>query len=593
MTQKNRFDISKLKGKLGQVRDWMESHHLPPGVVLLLMGIASTIWFLVRVIPKPSRASYPCMQVAAPPMSGLVVYLISLTGITLAFRKAKHNFIKARYLPALFFVIAAMAATGVAVFNGSTDAFSFSPQAKKMGPDDGPNQPIGKSHGIYPGRVVWIWNQAATNENCTNDIATSDYYFTPANTNKDVVSEMISSSVKKLSGKATVKESWDNFFKIHNMKKYNKESGYVKGQKIFIKINQGTSRWMLTPEEKLAGYYFTASAGPQSARRTQSFPVTETNPYVLLEILRELVDESGIDQKDISVGDPMTNIYGHNFEVWHKAYPDVLYLDKLSDAHGRSLTHETEKELIFYSDKSQNDKLFDVIEKADYLINLSNLKPHNIAGISLTAKNHFGSHSRTTASHLHYALMGIRGTSAMNGGYKKYRVLVDLMGSKYLGQNTVFYLVDGLFGGGAGETKPPVKYFMQPFNNDWSNSIFTALDPVALESVCYDFLRTEWDGINKHSPANNTSEINPSFNGVDDHLHQAADHANWPEGIVYDPDNSGRPLPSLGIHEHWNNAQLKQYSRNLGKDSGIELVAIPESLVGNGMTGMTEQVKNN
>jgi hypothetical protein len=130
---------------------------------------------------------------------------------------------------------------------------------------------------------------------------------------------------------------------------------------------------------------------------------------------------------------------------------------------------------------------------------------------------------------------------------------------------------------------------MEPFNNDWGNSIFTSLDPVALESVCYDFLRNEWDGINKHSPANNSSEIHPSFKGVDDHLHQAADKANWPEGIVYDPDNSGKPLPSLGVHEHWNNAQLKQYSRNLGKDNGIELVAIPESLVGKGMTGMTSQ----
>jgi hypothetical protein len=155
------------------------------------------------------------------------------------------------------------------------------------------------------------------------------------------------------------------------------------------------------------------------------------------------------------------------------------------------------------------------------------------------------------------------------------------MGSKYLGQNTVLYMVDGLFGGGAGETKGPVKYFMAPFNNDWSSSIFVSQDQVALESVCFDFLRTEWNGINKHDASNNASETGPNMNGVDDYLHQAADSSNWPTGILYDPDNSGKPLSSLGTHEHWNNAEKKQYSRNLGFNKGIELVSIPDTLVSN------------
>jgi hypothetical protein len=155
------------------------------------------------------------------------------------------------------------------------------------------------------------------------------------------------------------------------------------------------------------------------------------------------------------------------------------------------------------------------------------------------------------------------------------------MGSKYLGQNTMLYIVDGLFGGGASETRGPVKYFMTPFNNDWCNSIFLSQDQVALESVCFDFLRAEWNGINKHNILNNSSETAPNINGVDDYLHQAADSSNWPEGITYDPDNSGKPLSSLGVHEHWNNAESKQYSRNLGYDKGIELVSIPDTLVKN------------
>ena len=30
----------------------------------------------------------------------------------------------------------------------------------------------------------------------------------------------------------------------------------------------------------------------------------------------------------------------------------------------------------------------------------------------------------------------------------------------------------------------------------------------------------------------------------------------------------------MGVHEHWNNATDKKYSRNLGKGEGIELVSI-------------------
>ena len=135
------------------------------------------------------------------------------------------------------------------------------------------------------------------------------------------------------------------------------------------------------------------------------------------------------------------------------------------------------------------------MKNADYLINVANLKPHLSAGISLTAKNHFGSQSRYNASHLHYSLMYPMGNKAINSGYHRYRVQVDLMGSKYLGKNTMLYMVDGLFGGGASETRGPVKYFMPPFNNDWCNSLFVSLDQVALESVCYDFPenRMEWD----------------------------------------------------------------------------------------------------
>jgi len=574
-----KFEVSRLKGKLSKARDWMSEHHFPPRLLFFLMGIISTIWFLLRVIPKPSRATYPCMQVAAPLMSGFVVYLISLGGITLALRKAKQRLISARYVASGCFIIAALTGLVFALTNGAQN--SAASTLPGTGPDDGPNQPIGKALGVNPGRVVWIWNPEATNENCISTFDTQNWYYKPENTNEKVVGSMFRDALAKLTNKPKISEAWDVLFRTQNLRKSEKNKGYTKGEKIFIKINQGTSRWVLTQEDKDKGYIFPSTLQPNEERRKISLGATETGPYIVLELLRELVNELGVNQADIAVGDPMTDTYAHNYNIWFAEFPGVVYTDKFTTKFGRTLISPTANDLIFYSDKTQSDKLYDIMEKADYLINTALLKPHVSAGISLTAKNHFGSQARATASHLHYSLVSRGGGVASNGGYHKYRVQVDLMGSKYLGQNTLLYLVDGLFGGGGSETKPPVKYFMAPFNNDYCNSIFVSQDQVALESVCFDFLRTEWNGINKHDPINNTPENGPNMNGVDDYLHQAADASNWPAGIVYDPDNSGKPIPSLGTHEHWNNAEKKQYSRNLGFDKGIELVSIPDTLVRN------------
>ena len=450
------------------------------------------------------------------------------------------------------------------------------------GPEDGPNQPFGIPAGIFPGRVVWAWDPKATNENCLNTFESKDFYFKPENTNKEVVRDMLRSALPKLTGENTVKDSWDAMFKYFNYNKHHTRTSYRKGEKIFIKLNQGTSRWLLTDEDKANGYYypqtFVPASTPGGRREAEVYGATESNPYVVLEVIKQLVDDCGIAQENIYIGDPMTHIYGHLFEVVYAEFPKAVYVDKHADHHNRTITKVTEKDYLLYAN-NQKDPLFDFIVKADYLINIANLKPHGAACISLLAKNHFGSHGRENASHLHPSLVNMGRPAGSNGGYRKYRAFVDIMGSKYLGRNTVIHIVDGLFGGGSTETRGPVKYFMPPFNNNWCNSIFVSLDQVALESVGFDFLRTEWNGTHTHNSRNNRNENYPNIRGVDDHMHQAADRSKWPEGIVYDPDGSGKSIPSLGVHEHWNNPVDKQYSVNLGTGKGIELVSIPDNLV--------------
>ncbi|HUX97652.1 MAG TPA: DUF362 domain-containing protein [Bacteroidales bacterium] len=583
MFKDRRLNSSNKNDWFRKMKEGLKNRKLPDRLVFILLGIASTIWFFGRVIPKPTRAAYPCVRAVAPFMSGFVLYLLSLGGMSLVIKRLGEGIRRRLSFTTVVLLVSFFVFAGI---NITSDTSVTSAQDDlPTGPRDGPNTPFGKGRGVNSGVVVWTWNPDATNENCKNIIENNDWFFSPANTNSLVVSKMVSDGVKKLGGSGDLKKSWNALFIQHNKTIHGKKKGYVTGERIFIKINQGTASWGLSKEDQNNGYSVPSEIKP-GQRRGRFNGATETGPYVVLELLRELVNYAGVKQEDIYIGDPISHIFAHNYKVWHSEFPDVRYVDKFSDQFGRTLIKPTEEDFLFYSDKKLKDKLFDVIVQADYMINVASLKPHGSAGISLTSKNHFGTHARRSASHLHYALIAPlweesprQAGKASNGGYMKYRVLVDLMGSRYLGQNTMLYVVDGLFGGGADETRGPVKYYMDPFSNDWSNSIFISQDQVALESVCYDFLRNEWNGKNKHDASNSVFEEGPNMYGVDDHLHQAADSKNWPDGIVYDPDNSGRPIPSLGVHEHWNNPYDKQYSGNLGFKNGITLVSIPDTLV--------------
>ncbi len=130
----------------------------------------------------------------------------------------------------------------------------------------------------------------------------------------------------------------------------------------------------------------------------------------------------------------------------------------------------------------------------------------------------------------------------------------------------MLYVLDGLWGfpyHGSGSR--PLKWQNSPFHNDYPSSILMSQDPVAIDSVALDFLSAEFaDDMGGHG--------NVGSGAVDDYLHEAALADSAPSATVYDPENDGTPLGSLGAHEHWNNTTNKQYTRNLGTGNGIELI---------------------
>jgi hypothetical protein len=126
----------------------------------------------------------------------------------------------------------------------------------------------------------------------------------------------------------------------------------------------------------------------------------------------------------------------------------------------------------------------DVVMSATYLINMPIMKgSHGFAGVTLGAKNYFG--SIDLCSSIHDYVNVVRKPPAYRSDYNP---LVDLMRSPLLGGKTVLTIGDGLFA---------ARDFQQPpepwttFGDEVPNSLFFATDPVAIDCVMHDLLAAE------------------------------------------------------------------------------------------------------
>ncbi len=534
--------------------------------LLPVTGLLALIWFLIRVIPKPSRATYPCQRVAFPLASSFIVWLMGLAGSIIAYHKAQKYVAKARYALAVVCAIASIGFIWVAM------AADIRNQPITQADELPANTPIGDAKGINPGRVVWIHDANATDENCTNTHngdgdadEDDDGWFCNHNNDQQVIDKMVSRAIRALAGTSSDYDAWDAMFHHFNQEKGRGDVGYSEGEKIIIKMNI-TSSWGYGTGWGNINYDFTKV-------ENSYYGVAEASPHMTLAFIRQLVYVYGVQQQDIYIGDPMKHIYKHIYDLIHTEFPNIVFIDHDQSHTGRTPIVQSTTQ-IKYSDGGSildysSDYLPTCIADVDYMINISCLKGHARAGITLCAKNHFGSNMRDGAEHLHPGLVNPDGSSGTSGDerfdYGMYRVQVDLMGHEKLGQNTVLHVVDGLWAGPEAVGLAN-KWVSEPFNNDYTSSLFISQDQVALESVCHDFLRTEYTTDNGY-----TIDIWPTMPAVDDYLQQAADLNYWPASFTYDPEDDSSALESLGVHEHWNSSTDKQYSRNLGTDDGIEL----------------------
>jgi len=402
-------------------------------------------------------------------------------------------------------------------------------------PSEPANTPLGVGKGIHPGRVVWAHQpKAATWDGQTGN------WWDDANTDSRLVDDMVSGTIRSLTGERSDKQAWNMLFRHFNQTHEAGKAGYKPGEKIAIKWNGVQDR-------------------PGAWRSGAGLP----SPQILYSLLHQLITVAGVRGQDITLYDASTYV-GEPIVSRIRANQDPNFqavrvaVSRRMAGNGRIEALPDKANPIRFSKQDVPTAYPPLVAtEAKYIINVGLMRAHTLMGVTLTAKNHFGSVYFDGPGFTPRPLHDYASRDLPMGSYN---CLVDLIAHRHLGGKTLLYMVDGLYAsqhnlGGV------IRY--QSFGNHWAASLFASQDPVAIDSVGLDFIRNE--------PNNDECRGKP-----ENYLHEAALAHEPPSRTVYDPDQDGKPVTSLGVHEHWNNATDRQYSRNLGKRQGIELVSWPK-----------------
>jgi hypothetical protein len=530
------------------------------------LGFIALAWFLLRVIPKPSRATYPCQRAAFPVASAFVLWVCgSVAGIfsLASLRRLVHRYKwAAAGLCALTIVAGGLWLVRSRAIAAAEIVTRYDFQPKQR------NVPLGVARGVYPGRVVWTRDPKAAH--WTGHIESkTDQWWMEGSTDQARVDAMLSTTLRQLTGTATDDQAWKTIFNYYNSHVRGlKKTGYHAGEIVAVKVNLNNN---------------------------SAVNVVNVSPQVTLAMVRQLVNHAHVPPADIVVYDASRNIYPELLtKIWNE-YKDVCFVQRnapdpaLQQNPVYGGTHGLEQaqwvEGVSYSANSYRDaKLIPKqIMDATYLVNLALLKAHSYpyatseggdegqTAITMTGKNHFGSIKGTPE--LHDAI-----NTDQSGTPHAYSPIVDLSASPNLGAKTILYVLDALYCGRRYRSYPvhfpnaPFNDRVEPYaNTGWPSSILASLDGVALDSVGLDILLSQ-------STNNLDEDHHPRImirENADDYLQEEALADHPPSGTAY--RQNGKQVTSLGVTEHWDNDLSRQYSRNKDPKNGkgIELIYLP------------------
>ncbi len=401
----------------------------------------------------------------------------------------------------------------------------------------------GEGFGLMPGRVAW-----AQNFELFDWTGNTTYWWNESNFDAAIASEMVADSLCAITGESSERAAWAALFTDINERRYGKTSGYTPGEKIAIKLNMNS----VTTE-------------------TLATNAVIPTPCMLRALLSSMVVKGGVLPSDIVLYD-VTRVIPTYFQeyIGKNELQGVQYVS-LGSAYGQKDVNAK----IEWSDTVVGDDAFlpKCVSEATYIINYANMKKHTLAGFTVTAKNHFGSivtderpNAAPESAGLHELIcateMLFEGRVISPRPYGSYNPLVDIIANAEVGQKTMLYFVDAVVtAAGQGATLSQSARW-STMGDRFPCSILMSQDPLAIDSVALDLLMSE--------PNMKLVKTAP----MDNYLIEAALANDPPSGTVYCDGKGNAVTQSLGVHEHWYDAETKEYSRNKGAKEGIELYKI-------------------
>ena len=85
------------------------------------------------------------------------------------------------------------------------------PSSPAWASTDGPNPPLGTGKGVYPGRVAWVYDPKAALWDSTGN------WWADAFNNQTAIDQMVSQSVRSVTGQSTDAAAWDRLFHSFKM----------------------------------------------------------------------------------------------------------------------------------------------------------------------------------------------------------------------------------------------------------------------------------------------------------------------------------------------------------------------------------------
>jgi hypothetical protein len=437
----------------------------------VITGFVSSIWFLARVIAKPSRVAYPCMQAAAPIMSSFIIWCLSLLGMGLFYKKTKANFVQSKYIVSGLFALAFLIATITFIAKNSATIY-----ANYFAPKNEEAAPIGVGKGIFPGRVVWAHNPDAALWK-----GSGAWYSMSLNPQSEYDS-CFTAGIKSLSGGSDDATSWNKIFTWFNDSHGRAATGYQAGDKIAIKINMNNT------------------ADPNAAPSG-----IDANPQSCVACLRSLIN-AGIPQEDIWIGDPSRAVTDNVFNAIHSVYPNV----NVVDYHGNNGRVKTTTVVNVFPNSDVVTGQSKCFYDARYIVNMPLLKGHGGQGITFGSKNFYG-------------INGISNNWEKNGGrHPSHSALTNYMTNTNFGGKTILWVMDAMYPSRDLFGQPSSGWSGAPFNGKAAASFFMSLDGIAEESVSLDFFNQYYASeINENGGIGNAEKymINAANAGAGVHEH--------------------------------------------------------------------------